>query len=49
MEDFTLPSVGASFKKCEYCAPILSKGLAHSSNFPKKTFKKYKNIKRATI
>jgi hypothetical protein len=50
MEDFTLPSVGARFKKWE-CTPILPKGLALSPNFPKKIKnKKYFFIKkRATI
>jgi hypothetical protein len=35
MEDLTLSSVGASFKKWGCCTPILPKGLAHSPNFPK--------------
>jgi hypothetical protein len=34
MEDLTLPSVGASFKKWGCCTSILPKGLAHSPNFP---------------
>jgi hypothetical protein len=29
MEDFTLPSVGARFKKWEYYTPILPKCQAH--------------------
>jgi hypothetical protein len=33
MEDLTLPSVGASFKKWGCCTPILPKTLAHYPNF----------------
>jgi hypothetical protein len=33
MEDLTLPSIGASFKKWECYTFILPKGLAHSLNF----------------
>jgi hypothetical protein len=38
MEDSTLPSVGASFKKWGVvaCTSILPKALAHSPNFQKK-------------
>jgi hypothetical protein len=36
MEDLTLPSVGASFKKWGCYKLILSKALAHSLNFQKK-------------
>jgi hypothetical protein len=36
MEDFTLPSIGARFKKWECCTLVLSKGMAHSSNFSRK-------------
>jgi hypothetical protein len=36
LEDLTLPSVGASFRKWRCCTPILLKGLAHSPNFSKK-------------
>jgi hypothetical protein len=40
MEDLTLSSVGASFKKWMCCTPILPKALAHFLNFHKKKFKK---------
>jgi hypothetical protein len=43
MEDFTLPSVGASFKKWECCTPILPKSHAHLHN----TKKSGKNAKIA--
>jgi hypothetical protein len=46
MDDFTLPSVGASFKKWKFCTPILPKGMAQSSNFSKKKFKKIQNIQK---
>jgi hypothetical protein len=36
MEDSTLPSVGASFKKWGCCIPILPKTLAHYPNFQKR-------------
>jgi hypothetical protein len=54
MEDLTLPSIGASFKKWGCCKPILPKGLAHSPNFSKKIEekkkkKKKKKKKRATV
>jgi hypothetical protein len=45
MEDFTLPSVGARFKKWECCTSILPKDLAHSPNFPRKIKKIKKKIK----
>jgi hypothetical protein len=35
MEDFTLQSVGASFKKWESCTPILPKCQAHPHNTKK--------------
>jgi hypothetical protein len=40
MEDFTLPSVGASFKKWECFTPILSKCQAHPHYTRKKKLKK---------
>jgi hypothetical protein len=40
MEDFTLPNVGASFKKWECCTPIVPKCQAHLYN----TKNKMKNI-----
>jgi hypothetical protein len=40
MEDLTLPSVGASFKKWVWCTPIFPKAMAHFLNFPKKKLKK---------
>jgi hypothetical protein len=45
MEDLTLPSVGASFKKWGCYTPILPKALAHSSNFQKKKIKKKRKKK----
>jgi hypothetical protein len=36
MEDFTLPSVGESFKKWECCTPILPKCQGHLHNTKKK-------------
>jgi hypothetical protein len=51
MEHLTLPSVGASFKKWGCCTPILPKALAHSSNFPKISFKRIRifHIKRGCL
>jgi hypothetical protein len=46
MEDFTLPSVGASFKKWGCYAPILPKCQAHLQTTPKKTLKKPKKGKK---
>jgi hypothetical protein len=46
MEDLTLPSVGASFKKWGCCTPIFPKALAHFLNFPKKHLKEYKKFKK---
>jgi hypothetical protein len=46
MEDLTLPSVGASFKKWRCCIPILPKGLAFSPNFPIFFKEKQKKLKR---
>jgi hypothetical protein len=37
MEDLTLPSVGASFKKWGCYTPILREAQAQSPNFQKKT------------
>jgi hypothetical protein len=45
MEDFTLPSVGARFKKWECCTPILPKCQAHPQ-LPQKTKKIQKNSKK---
>jgi hypothetical protein len=42
MEDSTLPSVGASFKKWGCCTHILPKALAHPPNFQNKKNKKNK-------
>jgi hypothetical protein len=39
MEDLTLPSVGASFKKWGCCTLILPKALAHFPNFQNSKFK----------
>jgi hypothetical protein len=47
MEDLTLLSVGASFKKWVCCISILPKPLAHSLNFPKKLKKFSKEIKQS--
>jgi hypothetical protein len=44
MEDFTLPSVGAMFKKWECCTPILPKCHIHPHNTNKKKVNKNPNI-----
>jgi hypothetical protein len=51
MEDVTLPSVGASFKKWVCCTPILPKALAHFLNFQKKISKKKisKKLKQSSV
>jgi hypothetical protein len=49
MEDLTLPSVGASFKKWGHCTPILPKALAHSLNFPNKKIKIKKEKKKGIV
>jgi hypothetical protein len=38
LEELALPSVGASFKKCRRCTPILPKAQAHFPNFQKNIF-----------
>jgi hypothetical protein len=45
MEDLTLPSIGASFKKSGCCTYLLPKVLAHSPNLQKK-FQKFKKFKK---
>jgi hypothetical protein len=45
MEDFTLPSVGARFKKWECCTPILPKCQAHPQT-SLEYFKKFKKIQK---
>jgi hypothetical protein len=47
MEDFTLPSVGASFKKWGCCTPILLRCQAHLHNTKKKG--KKKNAKKRGV
>jgi hypothetical protein len=46
MEEFTLPSVGASFKKWECCTPILPECQAHFHNTKKKSEKNSKIVKK---
>jgi hypothetical protein len=46
MEDVTLPSVGASFKKWECYTPILSKCHTHLHNTKKKVKKNPKIAKK---
>jgi hypothetical protein len=48
MEDLTLSSVGASFKKWEYCTSIFPKGMAYSPNFQNKFKNNQKNLKEGT-
>jgi hypothetical protein len=46
----TLPSERGSLKKWVYCAPILSKALAHSPKLPQKNIFLIKNIfKKGTM
>jgi hypothetical protein len=45
MEDLTLPSVGACFKKWGCCTPILPKCHAHPPIYSRFQKKKFKNPK----
>jgi hypothetical protein len=46
MEDFALPSIGASFKKWECYTPILPKCQVHPHNTKKRGKKNAKNAKK---